>query len=147
MLQVIEAICCFCIFLVLPFVLFWNYFTFFFFLLKNISSFGDLNSSRKIQIECQIIFTSPLRLLLFWKYFQFFCSFERCFVIWRLKRSSRQLQIERQSIIFTSPFRRSTFANYSRWKIHFCFWQNLSLIHIWRCRRYSLCRSRWSPYH
>ena len=26
------------------------------------------------------------------------------------------------------------------------FWY-LSLIHIWRCRRYSLCRSRWSPYH
>ena len=25
--------------------------------------------------------------------------------------------------------------------------QALSLIHIWRCRRYSLCRSRWSPYH
>ena len=25
--------------------------------------------------------------------------------------------------------------------------QYLSLIHIWRCRRYSLCRSRWSPYH
>ena len=24
---------------------------------------------------------------------------------------------------------------------------SLSLIHIWRCRRYSLCRSRWSPYH
>ena len=24
---------------------------------------------------------------------------------------------------------------------------DLSLIHIWRCRRYSLCRSRWSPYH
>ena len=23
----------------------------------------------------------------------------------------------------------------------------LSLIHISRCRRYSLCRSRWSPYH
>ena len=23
----------------------------------------------------------------------------------------------------------------------------LSLIHILRCRRYSLCRSRWSPYH
>ena len=29
------------------------------------------------------------------------------------------------------------------------FWLGtpLSLIHIWRCRRYSLCRSRWSPYH
>ena len=26
-------------------------------------------------------------------------------------------------------------------------WWNLSLIHIWRCRRSTLCRSRWSPYH
>ena len=25
--------------------------------------------------------------------------------------------------------------------------QSLSLIHIWRCRRYAVCRSRWSPYH
>ena len=25
--------------------------------------------------------------------------------------------------------------------------RNLSLIHIWRCRRSTLCRSRWSPYH
>ena len=25
--------------------------------------------------------------------------------------------------------------------------QDLSLIHIWRCRRSTLCRSRWSPYH
>ena len=25
--------------------------------------------------------------------------------------------------------------------------QGLSLIHIWRCRRYAVCRSRWSPYH
>ena len=23
----------------------------------------------------------------------------------------------------------------------------LSLIHIWRCRRHVVCRSRWSPYH
>ena len=27
------------------------------------------------------------------------------------------------------------------------FLQNLSLIHIWRCRRIERCRSRWSPYH
>eukprot|EP00826_Nyctotherus_ovalis_P014261 TRINITY_DN13956_c0_g3_i2.p4 TRINITY_DN13956_c0_g3~~TRINITY_DN13956_c0_g3_i2.p4 ORF type:complete len:102 (+),score=30.05 TRINITY_DN13956_c0_g3_i2:424-729(+) len=29
------------------------------------------------------------------------------------------------------------------------YWQdnNLSLIHICRCRRSTLCRSRWSPYH
>ena len=26
-------------------------------------------------------------------------------------------------------------------------WVNLSLIHIWRCRRIERCRSRWSPYH
>ena len=25
--------------------------------------------------------------------------------------------------------------------------KDLSLIHIWRCRRYAVCRSRWSPYH
>ena len=25
--------------------------------------------------------------------------------------------------------------------------EGLSLIHIWRCRRSTLCRSRWSPYH
>ena len=25
--------------------------------------------------------------------------------------------------------------------------EDLSLIHIWRCRRSTLCRSRWSPYH
>ena len=37
----------------------------------------------------------------------------------------------------------------------FCGWRHttgangiiLSLIHIWRCRRSTLCRSRWSPYH
>eukprot|EP00826_Nyctotherus_ovalis_P040926 TRINITY_DN4072_c0_g2_i1.p3 TRINITY_DN4072_c0_g2~~TRINITY_DN4072_c0_g2_i1.p3 ORF type:complete len:115 (-),score=24.57 TRINITY_DN4072_c0_g2_i1:10-354(-) len=25
--------------------------------------------------------------------------------------------------------------------------EKLSLIHICRCRRYAVCRSRWSPYH
>ena len=28
-----------------------------------------------------------------------------------------------------------------------CAYCVLSLIHIWRCRRSTLCRSRWSPYH
>eukprot|EP00826_Nyctotherus_ovalis_P003054 TRINITY_DN10611_c0_g4_i6.p1 TRINITY_DN10611_c0_g4~~TRINITY_DN10611_c0_g4_i6.p1 ORF type:complete len:119 (+),score=21.66 TRINITY_DN10611_c0_g4_i6:107-463(+) len=27
------------------------------------------------------------------------------------------------------------------------FHKYLSLIHICRCRRYAVCRSRWSPYH
>ena len=32
------------------------------------------------------------------------------------------------------------------WRL-FPYWLMLSLIHIWRCRRYAVCRSRWSPYH
>eukprot|EP00826_Nyctotherus_ovalis_P029027 TRINITY_DN22891_c0_g1_i1.p1 TRINITY_DN22891_c0_g1~~TRINITY_DN22891_c0_g1_i1.p1 ORF type:complete len:137 (+),score=2.17 TRINITY_DN22891_c0_g1_i1:215-625(+) len=30
---------------------------------------------------------------------------------------------------------------------NFCSELMLSLIHICRCRRYAVCRSRWSPYH
>ena len=33
------------------------------------------------------------------------------------------------------------------WKIEKLQYICLSLIHIWRCRRSTLCRSRWSPYH
>ena len=41
---------------------------------------------------------------------------------------------------------------YAVWALTVCFnapytFLNLSLIHIWRCRRSTLCRSRWSPYH
>ena len=37
----------------------------------------------------------------------------------------------------------------SREKSFSCYFQDqgLSLIHIWRCRRVTVCRSRWSPYH
>ena len=37
-----------------------------------------------------------------------------------------------------------------RYVTRLCNWlavRCLSLIHIWRCRRSTLCRSRWSPYH
>ena len=41
-----------------------------------------------------------------------------------------------------------------KWKTQMWIWlyismshQSLSLIHIWRCRRWTLCRSRWAPYH
>ena len=33
------------------------------------------------------------------------------------------------------------------WMTVFLEEKKLSLIHIWRCRRSTLCRSRWSPYH
>ena len=51
---------------------------------------------------------------------------------------------------------RSSFSIARRWNfMHFagtsrnCNWLALilSLIHIWRCRRYAVCRSRWSPYY
>eukprot|EP00826_Nyctotherus_ovalis_P020930 TRINITY_DN16659_c0_g3_i3.p1 TRINITY_DN16659_c0_g3~~TRINITY_DN16659_c0_g3_i3.p1 ORF type:complete len:121 (+),score=0.02 TRINITY_DN16659_c0_g3_i3:173-535(+) len=32
-------------------------------------------------------------------------------------------------------------------KNHAYYFFGLSLIHICRCRRYAVCRSRWSPYH
>ena len=51
-----------------------------------------------------------------------------------------------------------TLTSYPKWKVRRekvtitkrWFTQDLytlSLIHIWRCRRSTLCRSRWSPYH
>ena len=42
-----------------------------------------------------------------------------------------------------------SYALISIWPIMLINWaaRLLSLIHIWRCRRSTLCRSRWSPYH
>ena len=41
----------------------------------------------------------------------------------------------------------SCIINSNRFLEIFTQLQRLSLIHIWRCRRSTLCRSRWSPYH
>ena len=35
----------------------------------------------------------------------------------------------------------------SSWTFRAYMYWDLSLIHIWRCRRVLRCRSRWSPYH
>ena len=71
-------------------------------------------------------------------------------------------------MFFSSPGSVCTAAHWSRWaqkhakphypRVHARIWfhitpydeklmYNLSLIHIWRCRRIERCRSRWSPYH
>ena len=42
---------------------------------------------------------------------------------------------------FTGGFKRPSLSSGTNINL------GLSLIHICRCRRYSLCRSRWSPYH
>ena len=41
----------------------------------------------------------------------------------------------------------SSHANYCVIHSVTCTVHELSLIHIWRCRRSHKCRSRWSPYH
>ena len=57
------------------------------------------------------------------------------------------------SIFSTCKVIRTISVCYAFWKIAWCGKMMnsndkiLSLIHIWRCRRSTLCRSRWSPYH
>ena len=48
-----------------------------------------------------------------------------------------------------TPLRRPWAPFGCPWAHLGCAWAplGLSLIHIWRCRRSTLCRSRWSPYH
>ena len=66
------------------------------------------------------------------------CLFWMVMVWWYL-----QLQYYSQPILWTK-FHRLWYQNQIFAQHHNL---HLSLIHIWRCRRYSLCRSRWSPYH
>ena len=65
------------------------------------------------------------------------------------------------SLQSTEPFHRASHGHWLRQESHdnsaslfnHCSWVSLwttlplSLIHIWRCRRPRVCRSRWSPYH
>ena len=57
------------------------------------------------------------------------------------KNSSRGVCFEQELLLSSilTFWMRSVFSSISH--------INLSLIHIWRCRRSTLCRSRWSPYH
>eukprot|EP00826_Nyctotherus_ovalis_P004480 TRINITY_DN10977_c0_g1_i1.p3 TRINITY_DN10977_c0_g1~~TRINITY_DN10977_c0_g1_i1.p3 ORF type:complete len:108 (+),score=27.18 TRINITY_DN10977_c0_g1_i1:243-566(+) len=50
----------------------------------------------------------------------------------------KQCEIVTINIIFPSQLSTTSISYYVSW---------LSLIHICRCRRYAVCRSRWSPYH
>ena len=54
-------------------------------------------------------------------------------VLWQT-RNNHKTQLEEECLI-------------SKWKGRKVSVKNLSLIHIWRCRRAAKCRSRWSPYH
>ena len=65
-------------------------------------------------------------------------------------------KIRRQNKYSNSHITRRTLLDDENWQmplpnciVDWLYWLYLflSLIHIWRCRRSTLCRSRWSPYH
>eukprot|EP00826_Nyctotherus_ovalis_P031277 TRINITY_DN24974_c0_g1_i1.p1 TRINITY_DN24974_c0_g1~~TRINITY_DN24974_c0_g1_i1.p1 ORF type:complete len:170 (+),score=62.75 TRINITY_DN24974_c0_g1_i1:204-713(+) len=47
---------------------------------------------------------------------------------------------------YQSDERKRNSSELDEWLLNIAFGY-LSLIHICRCRRYAVCRSRWSPYH
>ena len=53
----------------------------------------------------------------------------------------------RIQLLLTLSFCLCKFVSIYLWSNWSFFVKYLSLIHIWRCRRSTLCRSRWSPYH
>eukprot|EP00826_Nyctotherus_ovalis_P021220 TRINITY_DN1680_c0_g1_i15.p2 TRINITY_DN1680_c0_g1~~TRINITY_DN1680_c0_g1_i15.p2 ORF type:complete len:110 (+),score=31.34 TRINITY_DN1680_c0_g1_i15:102-431(+) len=57
-----------------------------------------------------------------------------------VKSLERELEEERM-------MRRRAESELDELKTMMRTWYKLSLIHICRCRRSTLCRSRWSPYH
>ena len=50
------------------------------------------------------------------------------------QKSKKEIDMDRLPTTYTS-------------RVNWWTLTRLSLIHIWRCRRSTLCRSRWSPYH
>ena len=60
----------------------------------------------------------------------------RSAIIAKLTDTDHQIKLDAERQVWSSDPRLSTRCDPA-----------LSLIHIWRCRRYAVCRSRWSPYH
>ena len=57
------------------------------------------------------------------------------------------MQKMKEKLHFFLSFIDTIFCILLNWKVFSILCIYLSLIHIWRCRRSTLCRSRWSPYH
>ena len=68
-------------------------------------------------------------------------------VLFQCQNVSTQQNVSQSTVTSCSSDKRFYSAKrllqYRQWHFPQC----LSLIHIWRCRRSTLCRSRWSPYH
>ena len=88
------------------------------------------------------------------------CGFDMLRKLWIGNSSRHKLKIahalKRNSSmyhLFDSKVgtRRNNCSTHVLWREHqTILWYTmiqLSLIHIWRCRRIERCRSRWSPYH
>eukprot|EP00826_Nyctotherus_ovalis_P038876 TRINITY_DN3678_c0_g1_i5.p1 TRINITY_DN3678_c0_g1~~TRINITY_DN3678_c0_g1_i5.p1 ORF type:complete len:247 (+),score=70.71 TRINITY_DN3678_c0_g1_i5:106-741(+) len=73
-------------------------------------------------------------------------------IIQRLNHQVRILKTQVQDplevlLLRESRLKSSIRTRCFKWKMNSKKPKSLSLIHICRCRRYAVCRSRWSPYH
>ena len=69
-------------------------------------------------------------------------SFNKC---WNIALERQTLQMTSSSMVPNMVLTELNMT--SDWRKCWPRVNDLSLIHIWRCRRSTLCRSRWSPYH
>ena len=86
-------------------------------------------------------FTTPLHSCL--------CSFFCMELITYYQKNNKQIRVRFGLTICLWPWAKGLHSCSENWfqvRRHRSVVQ-LSLIHIWRCRRSTLCRSRWSPYH
>ena len=93
--------------------------------------------------NCEIWDFSYLNSWLWWKFWNQITSNLTNVEIWKFCSIWPNLQI---------PWWNHKVDNITTFPIHSIINRkdddkDLSLIHIWRCRRSTLCRSRWSPYH
>ena len=87
--------------------------------------------------------SSYVKFISLWKRLRAFCTASISPSLMNVNVSSTYLHhddilVANSGIVFSSRYTMKMFANTG---------PNLSLIHIWRCRRSYACRSRWSPYH
>ena len=113
----------------------------------------NLFGEATLQMNC--VYHTPAHLL-YW-YCTTYCRVQLFLKIWRFAALSSLKYFWSSDILLSSIIINSASLLWRHQRFRILIWYlfannvkihlGLSLIHIWRCRRYSLCRSRWSPYH
>eukprot|EP00826_Nyctotherus_ovalis_P028299 TRINITY_DN22373_c0_g1_i1.p1 TRINITY_DN22373_c0_g1~~TRINITY_DN22373_c0_g1_i1.p1 ORF type:complete len:118 (+),score=17.48 TRINITY_DN22373_c0_g1_i1:483-836(+) len=68
--------------------------------------------------------------------------------VFSLRDYKRAMELCKKILSKNEPSKMATGSKIKIWHEEDKHLENhLSLIHICRCRRYAVCRSRWSPYH